>query len=167
MKYLFVILFVLIYIFFDVSLGYTTNSPMYAHLTFMFQHAGFIHLTINSLSFLSIFRILEKCISKYYLVIIIVSSSYIASFLSVYDTPTVGASGMVYAMIGIYIVFIAKKRLIIKDKDKFSIFLISVALCLALSYFKTNSNFFMHLYSLLIGMVSAVIMSIYQTTGKI
>jgi len=148
MKYLFVLIFIIVFIFFDKSIGYTDTSPVWTHFTYMFQHANIVHLVINSLAFIGMFRVLEKSINKYVLAAIILSIGFIVSFLSMHKIPTVGISGAVYAMVGIYLAMILTKKLIIKDRRKLYIFIASVILCLTVSFFKTNSNYGLHLLCL-------------------
>ena len=146
MKYLFVLIFFIVFISFDKSIGYTDTSPIWTHFTYMFQHAGIIHLLINSLAFTGMFRILEKFVNKYILAISILSIGFAVSFLSMHQLPTVGISGAVYAMVGIYLAMIPTKKLIIKDRKKLYIFIASIILCMTVSFFKTNSNFVLHFY---------------------
>jgi len=167
MKYLFVIVFIIVFILFDKSIGYTDTSPVWTHFTYMFQHAGIIHLTLNSLAFIGMFRVLEKIINKYILSATILSIGVAASFISTYQLPTVGISGAVYAMIGIYLSMITTKKLIIKDKSKFIIFVLSVLICLVISFFKTNSNFQLHIFSLMIGYVYWYAVYLWNIINKI
>jgi len=153
MKYLFILIFLTVFITFDKSIGYTDTSPLWTHFTYMFQHANIIHLTINSLTFIGMFRALEKSINKYILATSIISISVIASFLSMYQLPTVGISGAIYAMIGIYFAMITCKKLIVKDRNKLYVFIFSIILCLTVSFFKHNSNFWLHIFSLILGYV--------------
>jgi len=166
MKYLFVLIFFIVFFTFDKSIGYTNTSPVWTHFTYMFQHANIIHLGINSLAFIGMFRVLEKIINKYFLASIILSISVIASFTSIYPLPTVGISGAVYAMIGIYLAMIATKKLILKDRNKLYIFLFSVSLCLLVSFFKTNSNFRLHLVSLILGFLFWMIVELWNIINE-
>lgn len=162
-KYLFVFIFIFVFAWFDKSLGYSTTSSVYTHFTYMFQHAGVIHLTVNSLTFIGMFRSVEKYINKYILSITIISISVASSFLSIYDMPTVGASSMIYAMIGIYIpIIILYDKAIIINKKKYTMFIFFIFISLIISYLKNNSNFWLHVYSLLIGISSGIIVSIYK-----
>ena len=162
MKYIFVILFIIIFIIFDNSIGYTNISPAWTHFTYMFQHANLVHLIINSLAFIGMFRILEKVINKYILVASILSISFTASFLSVYEIPTVGISGAIYAMVGIYLAFILTKKLTVKDRKKLYIFIASIILCLTVSFFNTNSNYGLHFLCLVLSFSIFVWIEIFK-----
>jgi membrane associated rhomboid family serine protease len=163
MKYIFVAVFILVYILFDERLGYTNDSPLWTHFTYQFQHSGVIHLLLNSFAFIGMFRLLEKFVSRTALSLSVIVVGFTASFLSMYDIPTLGASSMVYAMIGI---FFAMANLCndirIIDKKKFSLFILSLIVCLTISALKSNSNFFLHVFSLLLGLIAGVIISIYK-----
>ena len=162
LKYLFVFIFLFMFAWFEKTLGYTTVSPLYTHFTYMFQHAGVMHLFINSFAFIGMFRAIEKYVHKWLLAVSCILIGFAASFLSVYDIPTVGASGMIYAMIGMFMsITILYKGAKINDKRKYAVFILAVCLSLLVSYFKYNSNFWLHVYSLSMG-VFLIIVSIYK-----
>jgi len=162
MKYLFVLIFIIVYACLGFELGYTTTSPIWTHFTYMFQHSGIIHLTINSLAFIGMFRICQKSIKNWELAILILLVGFSASFLSMYDIPTVGVSSCVYAMIGIYFALIATKKFIITDSTLFVIFVIGVIISFTVSFLKANSNFGLHLFSLIIGFIAGIIYEILR-----
>ncbi|MCL2650321.1 MAG: rhomboid family intramembrane serine protease [Candidatus Azobacteroides sp.] len=166
MKYIFVLIFLIVFITFDKSIGYTDKSPVWTHFTYMFQHANIIHLTINSLAFIGMFRILEKIINKYELAIAILLIGFLASFMSMYQLPTVGISGAIYAMVGIYFGMITTKKLIIKDKNKLYVFIFSIILCLTVSFFKHNSNFWLHIFSLIMGYMCWMIFELWNMINE-
>ncbi|MDR1526223.1 MAG: rhomboid family intramembrane serine protease, partial [Dysgonamonadaceae bacterium] len=151
------------YIVFDVNIGYTNTSPLWTHLTYQFQHAGIVHLVINSLSFIGMFRLLEKFINRWVLSVSIVIVGFIASFLSMYNAPTVGASAMVYAMSGMFFAMINLcPDIRILDKKKFAVFIVGIAACLFISASKGNSNFFLHVFSLLLGLIAGTVIAIFR-----
>lgn len=161
MKYLFVLIFIFVFILFGLNLGYTATSPLQTHITYMFQHAGIIHLIINSLAFISMFRQVEKHLNKYLLSTLIILCGFISSFLAMYQIPTVGSSSMVYAMLGIYLGLITfSDKIKIADTRKFLLFISCIIVVLSVSYFKHNSNFLIHIYSLLIGFIISIPISL-------
>ena len=165
MKYLIVLTVLIVFTFFNKSLGYTNASPLWTHFTYMFQHANLIHLLINSLAFIGMFRILEKIINKYILLATILSIGFLTSFLSMYEIPTVGASSMVYAMIGIFFGSTISRRIKIADIKKYLLFILGVALSLTVSFFKPNSNFELHIYSMLFGLIPGTL-SLLKSNAK-
>ena len=146
MKYIFILTFMIVYTLYGKELGYTTSSGFHTHLSYMFQHSGIIHLILNSIAFFSLFHILQHRINKYLLAICIMGISCAVSFISEHDIPTIGASGMVYAMIGIYI-----HAYKITASRKYLKFITVVTVGLAVSLLNENSNFLLHVYSMLCG----------------
>jgi membrane associated rhomboid family serine protease len=158
MKYLFILIFILAYIFSGVEIGYTASSPLYTHITYMFAHAGLAHLLVNSLAFMGMFHALEtlRLCKGWVLALSMMTCAFMASFPAQYDMPTVGSSSMVYAMIGAYLIWIWKcKTIKITDRAKFITFIICICAGLTISYCKTDSNFMLHILSLLCGGVFA------------
>lgn len=163
MKYLFVLIFIVVFILFGLDLGYTTTSPLYTHITYAFQHAGIMHLIINSLAFISMFRQVEKYLNKYLLSTLIILCAFISSFWAMYQIPTVGASSMVYAMLGIYLGLIAfSDKIKIADTRKFLLYIFCIIIVLSVSYLKHNSNFWVHIYSLIIGFIMSTQISLLK-----
>jgi membrane associated rhomboid family serine protease len=163
MKYLFVLIFILCLVFFDTDIGYTRTSPWWTHLTYQFQHAGMIHLLINSLAFVGMFRLLEKFVSKWLLSVSVILIGFAASFLSMYGVPTVGASAMVYAMMGIFISILNLcPDIKIIDRRKFAVFAVGVVACLTVSALKGNSNFFLHVFAIAIGLLAGMVISYFR-----
>ena len=148
MQYLIVILFIIVYSVFDLSLGYTISSPIYTHLTYSFMHASILHLVFNSLAFIGFYRVLKNYYKGLFLIIVLIAFS--ASFFAEYTLPTVGASGMVYAMIGMYIGLLVIGKVKILKKDLY-IFLFSIGLMFAISVFKHNSNYVLHAICFIMG----------------
>jgi membrane associated rhomboid family serine protease len=83
-----------------------------------------------------------------------VSASFIPVCIS--DRPTVGASGAVYALCGMYIAKAVSCRIgrKIKPPVNFIYFLAMLAVTLTVSFFRVNSAFHLHLFSLFIGIIS-------------
>ena len=145
MQYLVVIIFIIVYLTSDLSLGYYYLSPFYTHFTYMFQHVGWMHLIFNSLAFIGLYRALSQV---KWLLPKIIFFSFIASYTSVYLVPTVGASSMVYVMIGMLFGLIKTRRIKIKN---LYVFMFSVGLMLTVSFFKHSSNSWLHVWCLVFG----------------
>lgn len=81
------------------NLGYTYGST-WQRLTYSFAHAGLLHLSINMLSFLSLSLPLRH--SPY------IALSMLCAVLATFGTemyvPTVGLSGVCYALLGVHTV---------------------------------------------------------------
>ncbi len=148
MKHFFILVFAIVYIFFGNELGYTSSLPVWKHITYNFQHATPIHLLMNSVSFYFIFRVLERYLAKIKIISIALFVAFATSFLCRYDKPVVGASGMIYAMLGIYLYLIFKKTIQMKNKQVLIIMLLSIAMFLAIGFFKHNTAALLHLLCL-------------------
>lgn len=163
MKYIYVLIFIIVFIFFGLKLGYTNKSPFYTHFTYMFQHSGIVHLLINSLAFIGMFRTMEKFVDKWLLSASIIAVSFVTSFMSIYNIPTVGASAMIYTMFGMFFgMTIYSKNIKIADTKKYLLFLSVVLISLTISFFKHNSNFVLHLSSMISGFIISIPISIYD-----
>lgn len=163
MKYIYVLIFIIVFIFFGLELGYTYQSPFYTHFTYMFQHSGVVHLLINSLAFIGMFRTMEKLVNKWMLSASIIAVSFAASFISIYNIATVGASAMIYTMFGMFFGMTTYcKNIKIADTKKYLLFLSVVLISLTISFFKHNSNFVLHLSSMILGFIISIPISIYD-----
>lgn len=150
-KYLLITIFVISFLCGDTSWGYTRESALYTHFTYIFQHASLLHLIVNSSSFLALFRAHEKITPTRIILSISITSAVIASFFTAKDIPTIGASGMIYAMIGSLTSLLIKKKAIIKKRLSMFVFLLGTSLSLTISLFQPNSNFSLHLLSMILG----------------
>lgn len=161
MKYFFVITFITVYLCCPLSLGYTASSPLYTHFTYMFQHAGAWHLLLNSIAFTGIFGAMEKLLDRRLATLASIACAFAASFVSARDLPTVGASAIIYSMIGLFFgatAFCSHIR--IADTRKFRLFVLSVVISLTVSYFKANSNFTLHVACLATGFPTALLFAV-------
>ena len=154
MQYLIVLLFIIVYIFFGNELGYSINSPFYTHFTYMFQHASILHLVLNSLAFISFYRVLSRYVRYLFPKIILVA--FIASFFTIHALPTVGCSGMVYAMLGMYFSLVVMKTIKVNWND-FYIFVGVILFALLISIVNPTSNFLLHIICLLIGFIICLV----------
>lgn len=153
MKYIVVMIFILGILTLDSSFGYTLTSPWWTHLTYIFVHQNFIHLLMNSIGFLMLFDLLQKIFNKWVLLCAVFLIAFIASFAASYPLPTIGASGVVYALIGVMVELVVAGK--IKHKNKLNLFVFALALLLGItiSFFKGTSNVLLHIICLLMGFV--------------
>ncbi len=157
MKYLFILSFIVVFALFGLELGYADGSPFYTHFTYMFQHAGLVHLIINSIAFIGMFHSMRRFAGKWYIVVSMLSCGFAASFLSAHEIPTVGASAIIYAMIGMYIGITSfSPRVKIADPRKYLLFITCVVMGLLVSLLRQNSNFLVHLWSLILGLFASL-----------
>jgi len=161
MKYLFVITFIVVYACFGNEIGYTSNSPVWAHITYMFQHTGLIHLLFNSIAFIGMYAALSINIKKWQIITFPIICAFTASFLPLasFDIPTIGASGVVYAMIGMHIAKTLRRAF--KNKQ-YRLYLLCILICLTASLFNPNSNFWLHLYASALGFILQQLKSVFR-----
>lgn len=162
-KYIFVLVLFFVYIVHDVSLGFSETSAWWTHFTFAFQHGGWLHLIINSLVFVNSFGVLEKHIKWYVLLPVIYLVSVISSFFFIPILPTVGSSGMIYAMFGIMLAIVVKNN---ARKEQKLMFCASLALMLIVSCFTKSSNFFVHIISFVLGFLFWFIRTYYLRSSS-
>jgi membrane associated rhomboid family serine protease len=112
--------------------------------------------------FIAMANALRKFVKKWVLIISIIPISFASSFLSMYEIPTVGASGMVYAMIGIFISISVLADNIIVNKKIYMLLICSIGLSLLISYLKGNSNFWLHIFCLLFGIAAGIMIEIIK-----
>jgi membrane associated rhomboid family serine protease len=166
-KYFFVLIFLVCFAWLDTNIGYTNASPVWTHITFQFQHAGVVHLLVNSFSFVGIFRLLERFVNRWLLAASIIIAGFTASFLSMYKTPTVGASAMIYAMIGMFLFLLARcSDIRVRDKRRFAVFIAGILVCLSISALKVNSNFLLHLSALIFGVLTGIVAGAVRRKGR-
>lgn len=156
MQYLIVLSFLIVFLVFDKSIGFSTTSPLNTHLTYMFQHASLMHLVLNSISFVILFKVLISYVNKHKLFISIMAIGFISSFFSEHLLPTVGASSMIYAMVGMLYGLVCRKKLEFDDKKYLYLNLVTLFVYLTMSYLIKNSNFSIHFISLVMGFVVGV-----------
>ena len=155
-KYNLSLIFILVYIFFGDEIGFATTFPWWTHLTYSFQHASILHLIVNTLVFINTFRVMEGFMSWKKLLPVIYICAVAASFVAVKDVPTVGASGMVYALFGMMSVIVAYNKSTRKQKLPF---FCSIGIMLLVSFLNSNSNFMVHLVSFCAGAIVFILRS--------
>lgn len=160
MRKLFIIIFIAVFVMFDNSIGYTDTLPIWKHFTYVFQHAGFAHLIMNSVSFYFLWNALDFYYSKYVIIAIAYLSAVIMSFFTAYSLPVVGASGMIYAMLGMFSFLIIKGRLSFENYSGQLIYWLSLAVFLGISFIRPNQAGLLHLLCLLSGMGASYIISL-------
>lgn len=148
LKYVIAAIFVAVYFVMGRELGFTSISPFYTHLTFSFQHGSIIHLALNTLVFISTFRVMERFIRPFVLFLVIYIIAVLASFSSVTNIPTVGSSGMIYAMFGMETVIVIYNKATGKQKR---LFFFGIIVMLAASFFNAGSSFIVHITSYTFG----------------
>lgn len=136
------------------NLGYTFYSPWWTHVTYMFVHASIIHLIINSISFFFLWKFVYKIFGAYTFFSFCISIS--CSFIAIYYKPTLGISGVTYALTGMILGLLLVRKINLSSKNLI-LFLACILAGLTVSYFKHNSNLMLHLYCLLSGIIMSFV----------
>lgn len=153
MKYVVVMIFILGTLILDSSFGYSLTSTWWTHLTYIFVHQNFIHLLMNSIGFLVLFDLLQKIFNKWTLLCAVFLIAFIASFFANYPLPTIGASGVVYALIGAMIDLVLAGKIKHKNRLNLFVFVFALLLSIMISFFKGTSNVLLHITCLWMGSV--------------
>lgn len=149
LKYLIILIFLAVYLFFGRELGFTDKSPLWTHFTFSFQHGSVIHLIINSFVFISTFRVMERFVRSWHLLLVVYFISVVSSFSAMSGIPTVGSSGMIYAIFGMETVIVIFNNATAKQKG---VFFFSIFFMMVVSFFN-GSSFMVHMVSFVLGML--------------
>lgn len=122
-------------------MGISVSSPWWTHLSFLFFHAGFIHFLTNAYAFYYFYStwLFGRCTLPISIFIAILSS-----FLAVSTAPTVGFSGVVFALIGINAVYYMSTR-----------YFVSVSIVLGTGFLWPSFNSLMHLVCFILGFIAA------------
>jgi membrane associated rhomboid family serine protease len=148
-------------------LGYNRTSPLYTHITYIFSHAGIFHLIINTIAYTSLHNLCRKTrIIKEALPVSFIAATG-ASFLSVSDTTTVGASGLIYAMTGCIIAAAAARKIRITNKKKFLLFITCITTSIIAGFLNPAINAPIHLLSYTFALAAAFTLYKTQRTGEI
>lgn len=150
-----ILLFVLFFIM-PNDYGYYKDSSFISHLLFSFNHTSIFHVAINCVGFYFFSKWLFNIHSgKYWLtlgipVLVSIASSYMVNF---YSIPTVGFSGVVYAMIGVYLASVLfDDSLEVVDKKIFLTWLLVLCLFIVVGLLPfTSSNGILHLVTMFLG----------------
>lgn len=139
----------------NIEHGVTKNSALYTHIAYIFVHANLFHLCTNVFSLLFTLRLLKKMANiKFYVSLTIgLISAFASSFILMQEIPTVGASGVVYALLGMYC-YLRFDMLALR----------LLAMLVGINVFQFifgNINVYIHLFSLIFGFIGVAIWDSY------
>lgn len=170
MMYLFLFICFIIYLVVpneSLSLLGTTYDSLWHCFSYPFAHASFIHWLVNAIALGTMWEpICNIYIRKFYatsqsspalikvkLFFEVYMGAVIASLFTVKDIPTIGASGMVFFLLGMLIILNPTKRQLIS--------FIPVAIAIVMQIFFSNSNIFLHILAFIFGVLFIIIKSIW------
>lgn len=168
MSYLFVIILVILQAIIgcDTELG-VSQSQLYSAFTYPFVHANWLHLIVNAISILLMFRPLRALcerqfgeMSRLRMMMMIYGGAVLAGVVSAGEVPTVGSSGMVFFMLGML--------LCINPTLGQVWAYLPIAIVLLLQWWFGTSNVLLHVVAMVIGFLWIAIKksSIYLRTYR-
>lgn len=162
MIYLFVIVCIVVYLIepCNMALGVSNTAPQSAFL-YQFSHASVLHLCINMFSLLIMYRPICNIYCTRFNVhhttaffLICYLSSAVAAIFTATDVPTIGASGMVFFLLGALVML----RPTIKQLQN----MIYVVIAVIISIFTGTSNVALHILSFVLGCLFIIIRIAYD-----
>lgn len=139
------------------ALGFYNGSGLITHFTYVFNHAGVLHLLLNCIAFYMFVRTLRIFISEEVTILGSYIIAVIASFYSEQNIPTIGCSGMIYAMAGFYLSAILMwPEVKINNLKSFYVSIFGIIASMIISSIDKSTNFNLHIISFVIGFLSIV-----------
>lgn len=138
------------------SLG-VSNTHLSACLYYHFFHASWLHVIINGICFYLLYnpvralwhhRFPQLSIVNYHLST--VNSAILAGLFAAKDIPTVGLSGVIFAMLG--------QLLLLNPTKKQLINFVYVAIAVIFQCFFGHSNVGLHIYAFVFGALSVILL---------
>lgn len=134
------------------SLGVSDTSPWWSLFTYNLVHLSFIHLSVNSIAFISYWGILKRYLNVYIVSAISMFVPAVSAYWGCYSIPTIGASAVIYTLIGIYTVAIPLgKRELVKFLSLILFSFIFTGL------FAQSINTRIHIYSFVLSVVISLL----------
>lgn len=144
-----------------------TNDSLWHCYTYPITHASFLHWLVNAIALVTMWNpICNIYIKKFYassqtspawirckIFFIVYIGAVIASLFTAKGIPTVGASGMVFFLLGMLLILNPTKRQLIS--------FIPVAIAMLIQFFFSNSNIFLHILSFIYGVIFIIIRLIW------
>lgn len=144
-----------------------TNDSLLHCFTYPIAHASFLHWSVNAIALVTMWNpVCNIYIKKFYasshtspawirckIFFIVYIGAVIASLFTAKEIPTVGASGIVFFLLGMLLILNPTQRQLIS--------FIPVAIAMLMQFFFSNSNIFLHILSFIFGVLFIIIKSIW------
>lgn len=122
--------------------GFIAGCDWWEYIIYMFFHAGVLHLLFNLYS-LWVLKSKGSDLIKAFAI------ASVCSPICTMDIPTIGMSGLVYALFGMNV---------LSAKNNISLYgWISVVICLSTGFFIKNANAHLHITCFIIGYITELI----------
>lgn len=143
--------------------GLNSHTPIYSYITSMFLHGSIIHIFFNMTALMSIGLLIHHEFGSIVYIIGYFLSGIGANILSVIvmpETTTVGASGAIFGLFGMYVAYS-----MFKGFGMFKNAFVGLGFSIASGIFIPNVNIWAHLGGAIIGLVFGMIIMIIRKTG--
>ena len=162
MIYLFLIICLCVLIFAqDYMVLAVSAEHLLGAFSYQFAHAGWLHYIINAISLMVMFNPIyrlytQRCgdISTLRFFIYCYLGSVLAALFCAQVIPTVGASGIVFFLLGILLMLNPTRR-------QLSSYML-VLLAIAMQFLKGNSNIALHIIAFVLGCLFVIIRLLWQ-----
>ena len=123
--------------------GVYSGCPVTVRVLYHFFHGGWLHLAVNSFVFLQLVFLCDFSLTG-----IILAWAISSSVPVMWDTPTVGLSGMIYAMFGMA-TWNARAPMA---------FVMCIGVYMAIGLSNPSSNVCLHLFSYIAGLIVGILL---------
>ena len=137
-------------------MGFGNSEPFYGYFTYHFFHVNWVHLLLNSLALITLYRMINQVLPWWKIMLFSYLYSTLAAPLASQPISTIGSSGMISSMIGLFYALILRGDLTINNKKQFIIFTSSTFIWLAVSLISPISNGLLHLLSIVFSLTYAI-----------
>lgn len=134
--------------------GLYEGCEWYSYITFSIIHISFFHLAFNMLCLVSLYKAMRRFADKISTIIIPTLSVFIASLMATMDRTTVGCSGIIFSLLGMYTTYLYLNK--IRGRNKFIILTSILVLFQTIIGFNLI-NWKIHLYSFALGVIFTII----------
>lgn len=135
----------------------TTYSPMSHRLLYLFSHAHLLHLLLNGWGICSLLRSLSRKVSPYAILLAAVASGLFSTYLTATAIPTVGASGVLYYLLGYDLLLRWGEcyfRIDHRQMEYYTLYLLST-FCITAPLVVVNT--WLHIVNFTVGLLSALV----------
>lgn len=143
----------------------TVNGEWWRLITYQFVHYGIIHLFFNIIFLTIIAKLLEKVLGSWMFLFIYICSGIFGGLVSLYFQDylvSVGASGSIYGMYGIFFIFMVTGVLHKNITKKYLIWLsLYIILEVLSSFYSSDIDSFAHLGGFSFGIIAGIISMSY------
>lgn len=141
---------------FTPGYGYTAASGILPRVASLFSHAGWLHWALNAWGFCSLFASVARVVAPLRLLALACLAAFAATYVAEYDLPTVGASGILFFLVGCDAVLRWGGLYFKIDPVSMSFYTATILLALAVPAFVPGVNWKLHLAACVEGIIYGV-----------